>query len=136
MDVLRPLAILLSQTAAEAGAEAESASGGLGDALILTFVGLFIVFAVLGLIAVIVHGIGLIDQRWQEREKTEAIEQLSLPPTIDHTTLVLISAAVAALRIKNARVRSVRRLAPSKSPAWSSQGRAVLVGSHRIDRHR
>lgn len=100
---------------------------------VITIVGLLIVFLVLSLIAGAVALIGRLDDQWQHREEKEKEEALVAPPTIDHTTLVLISTAVATVGLGRTRIRSVRRLAPEQSAIWSAQGRAVLIGSHAVN---
>lgn len=102
----------------------------------ITFLGILIVFTVLGLIAAAVALIGRLDDQWQNREAKEETAALAADPKIDHTSLVLITAAVATVGLGRTRIRSVRRLAPEQSAVWSAQGRAVLIGSHQISRHR
>ncbi len=108
------------------------------DSLPLALVGMSIVFAVLSIIALFVRLIQSLDARWQVKEREREESATLLTPTIDHTTLVLISAAVAAALHGTARVRSVRRLLPAGSPrsAWALQGRAGIQGSHAGPRKR
>ncbi len=104
--------------------------------LTLGVVGFGIVFLVLTAISVVVFLVRRLDEGWQHRERIVEIERLERPMTIDATTAVLIAAAVATYLVGRHRIRSVRRLLPADAPTspWSSQGRAVLQGSHLIGR--
>jgi Na+-transporting methylmalonyl-CoA/oxaloacetate decarboxylase gamma subunit len=106
-------------------------------ALNLTLVGLVIVFAVLALIAGVVSLVRRLDERWQQKERAVEASRNTRPATIDATTLVILSAAVAALVGGRFQFRSIRRVgsALGEGSSWSQQGRAVLMGSHVIDRH-
>ena len=111
---------------------------GLETGLALTVVGLAIVFGVLGITATIVRLLGTVDRRWQEAERRREVEALERTPTIDNTTAVLISAAVATYLGGRFQIRSVRRLMRTDLPEspWSAQGRATLRGSHVISRRK
>jgi len=104
--------------------------------LLLSLVGISIVFVVLAAIAVVVFLIRRLDEGWQAREQAEEIRRLERPPTIDATTAVVITAAVATYVAGRYRIRSVRRLLAADAPSspWSHQGRAVVQGSHVIQR--
>lgn len=105
------------------------------EALEISLVGIFIVFVVLAVTAGMVAAIRRLDRRWQEREAREDAEALAAEPTIDTTTLILISAAVATFVEGRHRIRAVRRVGvPQRSQSWSAQGRAVLMGSHVVPR--
>jgi len=106
--------------------------------LTLTYVGLGIVFMVLSAIALAVAGMRRLDERWQHRERQEEREAFGKEPTIDATTLVLLSAAAATMIQGRFRIRGVRRLpiGGARTSAWSIQGRSVLQGSHVITRKR
>ncbi len=108
------------------------------ESLPLAVIGMTIVFAVLSIIALVVRVIQSLDTRWQagEREREESATELA--PTIDHTTLVLITAAVTTAVRGAAQIRSVRRLLPAGAPrgAWALQGRVGIQGSHTIERKR
>lgn len=107
----------------------------MSEALEISLVGIAIVFVVLAMTAGVVALMGRLDRRWQQREAEEAEAALVSEPTIDATTLVLISAAVATYLQGRYRIRSVRRVAvPQRSHGWSAQGRAVLMGSHVVPR--
>jgi Na+-transporting methylmalonyl-CoA/oxaloacetate decarboxylase gamma subunit len=100
----------------------------------LTLVGLFIVFAALTAIAIVVGLMRWLDSKGLEREAAEKQAALEKEPTIDNLTLVLISAAVATVLQGRYYIRSVRRIpiVAEKASPWSTQGRAVLLGSHVI----
>ena len=105
----------------------------LSQGVSITVVGLVMVFAVLGAIAGVVALLGRIDAGWRAGEARADEQAGERIQTIDTTTLVIISAAVATLLDGRGRVRSVRRLpAAVGSSPWSAQGRAVLQGSHMI----
>jgi Na+-transporting methylmalonyl-CoA/oxaloacetate decarboxylase gamma subunit len=98
----------------------------------LTLAGLVIVFGVLALIAAVVALLKKLDDRWQEREAARVDAAVERTPTIDATTLVLISAAAAVAVGGRFRVRRIRRLlspAQKRTP-WTAQGRLTLQGSH------
>lgn len=101
-------------------------------ALLLSLIGFLITFGVLALIAIATRAMRAFDRGWRDREEAERERRSAKPPEIDETTLVLISAAVAAVLRGRGRIRSIRRLTPGDSPqsAWSVQGRMVLLGSH------
>ena len=100
----------------------------------LSLVGILIVFGVLSLIALVVALLKKLDDRWQVREVEQAEAATSKEPTIDATTLVLISAAAAVAVGGRFRVRRIRRLlSPSqKRTPWSAQGRLILHGTHGV----
>ena len=102
----------------------------------LALVGLLIVFAVQLIIAAAISMIRQLDEKWRYQEKRDNAEALDREPTVDATTVVLVAAAAATVIRGRHRIRSIRRLMPSdhrRSP-WTAQGRAVLQGSHVIDR--
>lgn len=102
----------------------------------LALVGLLIVFGVQLIIATAIYLIRQVDEGWRHQEKRRNAEVLDREPTIDATTLVLLSAAAATVLRGRHRIRSIRRLMPAdhrRSP-WTAQGRAVLQGSHAIGR--
>ena len=95
-------------------------------------IGIAIVFGALALISFVVSLIRKMDDRWQAHEKAREEAATLKEPTLDTTTIVLISAAVATLIKGRFYIRKVRKLLPrdAKSSPWSAQGRAVLHGSH------
>ncbi len=100
--------------------------------LVLAAVGFVIVFTVLGLIASVVALIGRLDAGWSAQESVRDRAATDKAPTIDDTTLVLISAAVATLLQGRGRVRRIRRLQRGLSEsAWSRQGLSIHHQSHR-----
>lgn len=104
----------------------------------LTIVGILIVFGVLALIASVVAILKRLDERWQAHEARALESAGDKEPTIDNTTLVLISAAAATAVGGRFRVRRIRRLLSpqQKRTPWSAQGRLVLQGSHSVQRKR
>lgn len=104
----------------------------------LAVTGLVVVFGVLALIATVVTLFKRLDDRWKDHEARLAASATGKEPTIDATTLVLISAAVATVVAGRFRVRRIRRLLPirTKRTPWSAQGRLILQGSHVIERKR
>ena len=106
------------------------------DSLTLTVAGLLIVFLVQASISLVVALMRRLDENWRRKEEMRATAAFGKEPTVDATTLVLIAAAVGTVLTGRHRIRSVRRLLPADAPSspWSSQGRAVLQGSHVIVR--
>ncbi|MBU1430621.1 OadG family protein [Myxococcota bacterium] len=103
------------------------------DALLLSAVGLSVVFFVLAVIALVIAFIGRLDARWGEAEIAHKAAAVDKTPTLDHTTVVLISAAVATLLQGRGRIRRIRPLKPQDGASpWSQQARAHLQGSHII----
>ncbi len=102
----------------------------------LALLGFMIVFLVLLTMATVIWAMGKVDHYWQAKEKRDDVAALTATPTIDTTTLVLISAAVATMVAGRGRIRTIRRLLPSESPssAWSVQGRQAIQTSHAISR--
>jgi Na+-transporting methylmalonyl-CoA/oxaloacetate decarboxylase gamma subunit len=100
----------------------------------LTLVGILIVFGVLALIAGVVALLKKLDDRWQTHEAVQAEAATDKEPTIDATTLVLISAAAAVAVGGRFRVRRIRRLLSprQKRTPWSAQGRLILHGTHAV----
>lgn len=102
----------------------------------LSIVGVLVVFTVLSLIAGVVASIRRLDDGWQEQERVRAEQAVHREPTIDATTVVLITAACATLITGRHRVRRIRRLLSpaTKRTPWSAQGRLILQGSHTVGR--
>ena len=107
------------------------------DMGVLAITGLFIVFGVLALISAVVALFKKVDDHWQQQEQAAAVKAVDKEPTIDETTLLLITAAAATAVAGRFRVRRIRRLLSptTKRTPWSSQGRAVLMGSHTVRRN-
>lgn len=107
----------------------------------LTVAGMGIVFIALAVIAMVVWLMRKIDSHWEDRESRQDLEAFDKPQTIDETTLILISAAVATFLTGRHRIKGIRMIqSDSKTSPWSMQGRLVLSGSHVIqtkpgDRH-
>ncbi len=101
-------------------------------------IGISIVFAALAIISAVVALMRRADDRWQAHEQAQKAAAVEREPTIDNTTIVLIAAAVATFVQGRHHIRRVRRLLPSdaKRGPWSTQGRAVLHGSHIMHKNR
>ncbi len=108
----------------------------IGDLLGLALVGMIIVIVVLAGIAGFLALLRWSDHAWQAREARQRAAQIAAPDAIDHTTLVLLSAAVATVLAGRGRVRRIRRVVPGDAPrsAWGMQGRLLVQGSHLIGR--
>lgn len=118
----------------------ETALAAAKSGLTLTLVGISIVFIVQTLITLVVYLMRRVDEGWKEKEDLSAKEHAPIEEaTIDHTTLVLISAAVTTALAGHAfQIRRVRRLLP-RDPAhasWQIEGRQSLHGSHTVRRNR
>lgn len=102
----------------------------------LALSGLVIVFGVLALIALVVSIFKRLDDHWQEQERANDARALEKVPTIDETTLLLLTAAAATVVAGRFRVRRIRRLLSprTKRTPWSAQGRLTLQGSHTVQR--
>ena len=101
----------------------------------LALVGMAIVVVVQLLIAGAIALVRTVDERWQQHERHAAEAALSAPPTIDHTTLILIAAAATAvLQRRKFRILQVRRLGSSLSAAgaWQQSGRTAIHQSHKV----
>jgi Na+-transporting methylmalonyl-CoA/oxaloacetate decarboxylase gamma subunit len=101
-------------------------------------IGIAIVFVSLAIIALVVALVRRLDEGWKKGEKDKAAAAVDKDQSIDTTTLVLISAAVATMFQGRAHIRRVRRLMPrdAQRGTWSVQGRAMLHGSHVVPKKR
>lgn len=108
------------------------------DGFTLSVAGLAITFMVLALLVIAVSLFGRLNARWLAAEERAAKTATRRTPTIDTTTLVLITAAIATHMGGRFRIRRVRRLLDRDAPTspWSAQGRLVLMGSHVVPRKR
>ncbi len=104
----------------------------------LAIAGILIVFSVLALIAGVIALLKKLDDRWQDHERRLDEAAGQKVPTIDTTTLVLISAAVATVVQGRFQVRRIHRLlSPRRTRTpWTAQGRLTLQGSHAVRRKR
>jgi Na+-transporting methylmalonyl-CoA/oxaloacetate decarboxylase gamma subunit len=104
----------------------------------LAIAGILIVFTVLALISLVVSLLRRLDGRWQDHERRVEANAVFREPTIDDTTLVLITAAAATVIQGRFRVRRIHRLLSPKRKRtpWSAQGRLTLQGSHAVRRNR
>ena len=112
-------------------------SGKLSSEMVaLALSGLVIVFSVLALIALVVAIFKRLDDHWQKQEQLAEARALTKAPTIDETTLLLITAACATVVAGRFKVRRIRRLLSprTKRTPWSAQGRLTLQGSHTVKR--
>lgn len=102
----------------------------------LSAVGFAVVFGVLSVMAIVVSLLKRLDGRWQAAEAADKAAALEREPTIDDTTLAIISAAVFVALQGRGRVTKVRRLRPTdrKGGAWALQGRLSIQGSHVVPR--
>ncbi|MFO7769151.1 MAG: OadG family protein [bacterium] len=102
------------------------------NGLVLSAAGIVMVFGVLALISLAVKTMSRLDERRLAKASEKEAGPAESSPTIDNTTLVLITAAVATMIEGRFRIRSVRRLLPAENPhsPWATQGRSVLLGSH------
>ena len=102
------------------------------NALEFSIVAMLIVFSALALISIVVSLIRRLDDKWQRREKAEEKEALNREPSIDTTTLLLITAAAATMIEGRFYIKKVQRLLPREAfhGPWSMTGRAILHGSH------
>ena len=109
-----------------------------GFGIKFSIIGILIVFLSLTFISLAVSLIKRLDKGWQEKEKKREEAAVSKDQSIDTTTLILISAAVATILTGRYHIKSVRRLMPKDAPRspWSMQGRAILHGSHVVTKKR
>ena len=106
----------------------------IGEGLLVTATGVGVVFAVLVIMIIFINLFKALEPML---DKIDNKGEVVLPNSqeeqnIDNTTLVLISAAVAAYTHNKARVRRVRVL-PSKAKQggnWAMQARSALQSSH------
>ncbi len=106
----------------------------IGEGLLVTATGVGVVFAVLVIMIIFINLFKALEPMFAKKDnKGEVVLPNSQEEqNIDNTTLVLISAAVAAYTHNKARVRRVRVL-PSKAKQggnWAMQARSALQSSH------
>ena len=104
----------------------------------LALIGIVVVFAVLAIIAFVIALVRRLDDKWEEREKSHEAAAMAKDQNIDSTTLIILAAACATMIQGRFYIKKVRRLLPRtaiKGP-WSVQGRAVLLGSHAVQKKR
>ena len=97
-------------------------------------VGITIVFAVLAIISIVIALMRRGDEVLEKRNGSEPDKESE--QNIDNTTLVLIAAAAATMIKGRFHIKRVRKLMSRdtvKGP-WSLQGRAILLGSHVINK--
>ena len=94
----------------------------------LAVVGLLIVFTVQTIIAMTISGLRQLDEKWRFQEKADNAEALDREPTVDATTVVLVSAAAATVLRGRFRIRSIRRLMPaSVSHSGRSRWNRIVI---------
>ncbi|GAB4547465.1 MAG: hypothetical protein Tsb0013_07220 [Phycisphaerales bacterium] len=107
------------------------AQSDLSGAVVLTAVGVLVVFSTLVVLALIVTALG----RWlgdrQERIRDGIKPQSHRPEEIDPHHLTVIAAAVAAACGPGARVHRIVMLGRESGRQWVTEGRVVVMGSHR-----
>lgn len=101
------------------------------EGVVISCIGLGVVFASLASIAQVVRVMAAIDRRKQDRP--------SLCPasmsTIDETTMVIISSAVTTMLQGRGRIHRIHTLRSRDAGAtWSMQGRLMVHGSHAVPR--
>ncbi len=100
--------------------------------LSFSVIGILIVFVALAIIVMVISLVRRLDAKWEDREAAQKKAAGEKEQNIDSLTLVLITAAVATMLQGRYFIRSVKKLLPvdAMSGPWSSQGRAILHGSH------
>jgi len=104
-------------------------------------IGIIIVFSALSIIAATIYYASKLEKYFANRNSSAKSTDTSQSPpesTIDNTTLVLISAAVATMIQGRFHVKRVRRLMPGNhiNSSWAVQGLAILHGSHVIRKNK
>ena len=113
----------------------------IGEGLLVTATGIGVVFAVLVIMIIFIRLFKALEPMLDKAgalfakkdSNGEIVEQNSQDAqNIDNTTLVLISAAVAAYTHNKARIRRVRVLPskPKQGGNWAMQARSALQSSH------
>lgn len=105
-------------------------------ALVLSVVGITVVFATLVVLALV---IGQIVRLFSGRDDGEpavlsAVDDVDNDASIDPRHRVVIAAAVAAALGKRSRVHRVVMLGNRSGRQWVTEGRVVVMGSHRPHR--
>jgi len=110
----------------------------LSFSLSFAVIGISIVFVSLAIIVGAIKLVRLADDSWQKREEEQNRIAYDKDQNIDTITLILISAAAATLVGGRFHIRHIRKLLPQNAihGPWSAQGRAILHGSHVIDKKR
>lgn len=99
----------------------------------LSLAGMLIVFTSLILIAFAVRLMRAADEKLAAMKEAKAVLDAEPEQNLDNLTLVLISAAAAAvLQHRKYRIKSVRRIITrdARIASWTMEGRSVLHGSH------
>lgn len=105
---------------------------------VISCIGVSIVFVVLSLVALSIWLIGWIDLKKEKSIETKEVAESSSETStdeaaIDPVTLVLISAAVAAVCKGHGRIRRIRRI-ESQTSSWQNAARSEVHGSHWFSR--
>jgi Na+-transporting methylmalonyl-CoA/oxaloacetate decarboxylase gamma subunit len=109
------------------GAPFGEQAGGLAGAATLMAVGLLVVFVTLSVLALVIAGM----RRLAPSRVAEAAPEPERPAGINRHHLVAISAAVAVAAGPRARVHRIVMLGREAGRQWVSEGRVVVMGSHR-----
>ncbi len=102
------------------------------------FIGISIVFVSLALIVSAISLIKRADDYWIKHEESQKKQMLNKTQNIDNITLAIIATAVSTMLLGRYHIRGVRRYLPrdlERSP-WSTEGRAILHGSHIVNKKR
>ena len=101
-----------------------------------SIIGVFIVFISLALIVLAISLIKGANDYWIKHEDLQRKQMLCKTQNIDNITLAIIAAAVSTMLLGRYHIKGVRRYLPGdlKTSPWSSEGRAILHGSHIISK--
>jgi NADH:ubiquinone oxidoreductase subunit 5 (subunit L)/multisubunit Na+/H+ antiporter MnhA subunit len=117
--------------------EAATRLGAFIDAMQYSVIAFSIVFASLFTVIVVIKIFLVFDAQLEKLDqKKKKVEEAPKAQNIDNTTLVLISASVAAVlksKAKTGRIRKIASLARHGS-TWADAGRITLLGSHNINK--
>ena len=104
----------------------------LHTSIMMTIVGIFITFAVLFLLVILLNLLKWVDSKWEIREQKQEQAAFAKDQNIDDLSLVLISASIAAYFKGRAVIKRVRVLPSSakRGGSWATQTRTVLQSSH------
>ena len=109
------------------------ATGALSGAATLMVVGLVVVFTTLVVLAMVIGGLVRLSRVGERGAAAAHAPGAEAEPTdgVDKRHLVVIAAAVAAAAGPRARVHRIVMLGREAGRQWVSEGRVVVMGSHR-----